>query len=128
MIYLQPITFYAILREMADPDRTEIAEHHDGAMKAYAEEWKAVKALEAMTQTWLEDPKPTPMEGWRVEEILMVPPPMTASYRRESIHQEIAQDLSGSAPVASTKRAEQRQRNQSYKRATESGSQTKRKS
>ncbi len=85
MIYLQPITFYAIMREMTDPDRTEIAEHPDGAMKAYAESSAAYHALDDMP----------PDQNWRVDEILMVPPPMTAQAKNTALREEIEQ-LKGS--------------------------------
>ena len=78
MIYLQPITFWAIMRSLPDPDRTEIAEHPDGAMKAYAEKWKAEAAL---TETQSGD--------WYVDEILLVPPPMTADAKREQLRREV---------------------------------------
>ncbi len=79
MIYLQPITFYAIMREMEDPDRTEIAEHPDGAMKAYADKCQAHAANNLMPVD----------EGWRVDEILMVPPPMTAAARKIELREEV---------------------------------------
>jgi hypothetical protein len=80
MIYLQPITFYAIMRNLPDPDRTEIAEHPDGAMKAYAERWRANEALMEMKSN-----------DWRVDEILLVPPPMTSEAKRARIAEELRQ-------------------------------------
>jgi hypothetical protein len=72
MIYLQPITFYTILRDRTDLSRTEIAEHPDGSMKAYAARYQANDALAKMPDR----------QGWRVDEILMVPPPLgTAPHR-----------------------------------------------
>jgi hypothetical protein len=67
MIYLQPITFYAILRHLPNGYQTEIAEHPDGAMKAYTTQAQADQALTLMDR-----------DDWYVDEILMVPPPMTA--------------------------------------------------
>jgi hypothetical protein len=84
MIYLQPITFYTILRDLTDLGRTEIAEHPDGAMKAYAARYQANNELARMPER----------EGWRVDEILMVPPPMTASSQRAAVREEIASGTS----------------------------------
>ena len=83
MIYLQPITFYAIMRDLPAA-RTEIAEHPDGAMKAYTERFQANNALMLMDLT----------EGWRVDEILLVPPPQTADYRRQALKREV-EELKG---------------------------------
>ena len=71
MTYLQPITFYAIVRDLSG-SRTEIAEHPDGSMKAYGEEWKANEALMAMNGP---NGECRSGKGWSVQEILMVPPP-----------------------------------------------------
>jgi hypothetical protein len=77
MTYLQPITFYAILRELPGGEM-EIAEHPDGAMKAYAEKHQAATALRLMKG-----------DGWRVDEILIVPPPRTAAYIHSEIRREV---------------------------------------
>jgi hypothetical protein len=83
MIYLQPITFWAIVRDLPGTQTTEIAEHPDGAMKAYEYKGMAGTALMHMPAD----------EGWRVDEILMVPPPMTAAAKRQSVNNEIAQSI-----------------------------------
>jgi hypothetical protein len=82
MIYLQPVTLWAIVRDNPDNHTTEIAEHQDGAVKVYAERWKANEALMNMKE--LGGPL-----GWRVREILLVPPPMTATAMRQGVREEI---------------------------------------
>jgi hypothetical protein len=101
MIYLQPITFYAIMRPLEDPDRTEIAEHPDGALKAYAEQWQANDALLLMDRD----------QGWHVDEILMVPPPMTASHRQQNLEREI-ETLKQEAQTATRRTSTPRPRRQ----------------
>ena len=83
MIYLQPITFWAIVRDLSGTHSTEIAEHPDGAMKAYTHKWQAEVALREMHDR----------ETWQIREILMVPPPMTEAARREAIQHEIDQSI-----------------------------------
>jgi hypothetical protein len=98
MIYLQPITFYAILRHLPDGHQTEIAEHPDGAMKAYAAEWQANEALMEMNGP---NDQLRSGPGWHIDEILMVPPPMTAEAERRGMHKEIDAAIAEiDAPIA----------------------------